>query len=160
MPNGDLIDVPYQMQIREYLIGEPGPWRFDRARPIGGLGQPEPKKSDLPYVGRAGSFGGEDHHGDRIITIPLRTVGTGVSDTARTAQATDDTNELLDAWALSDTDLRLDWWLAPGRSFYVFGRPRYVDVDYSQVRFALVSVLLTFETTDDPTLHPVSYPLP
>lgn len=158
MPNGDLITARFQWQIREYLFGT-GAWLNDRSRSIGGLGNPEPKTTDLPYTAADGSYGGEDFEGPRTITIPLLTNGTGSTPTARQEAANASLTALEAAWALSSTDLRLDSWL-PGRPFYVYGRPRGLDADLSLLTFGRISVLVTFVTTEDSTLHTVSYPLP
>lgn len=158
MPNGDLIDTPFQWQIRDYLIGAPGPWRNDRSRTIGGLGNPEPKTNDLPYSGRDGSHGGQDFEGVRTITIPLFTDGTGANDLARQEDANASLGALEAAWALSAVDIRLYCWL-PGRPFYMEGRPRGIDADLSLLTFGRIAVMATFVSTEDSALYPVSFPL-
>lgn len=158
MPNGDLITAHWQWQIRDYLIGT-GAWLNDRSRSIGGLGNPEPKISDLPYAGRDGSFGGQDSKGVRTITIPLLTNGDGITDEDRQADANANLEGLEAAWALSAIDIRLDCWL-PGRPFYAWGRPRGIDADLSKLTFGRIEVLCTFATTEDSTLYPATYPIP
>lgn len=146
------VTVPFQWELNGYLMGPLTVWSNDRTQRISGLGTPRPKTNDLPFVGRAGSHGGNDVEGDVVITIPLYTAGVGATELLRQEAAMNNVEALTAAWATSVVDVRLDGFL-PAHLFYVMGRPRGVDFDYSNLTFGLVRALCTFETTIDPLIH-------
>ena len=151
------LSAPYTLELRGYTIGHAGDaWKVRRDQSIGGFGHPAPKDSDLPYEGRDGSFGGDDNEDVKVFTFPLRTVGSGLTDLARSEAAMANLLALETAWVAvtNAADVRLDIWL-PGRRCYLNGRPRGLDPDLSGLTFGHITALATFVTTVDHVIHPV-----
>lgn len=148
MPAGDLVVSDYQFEIRTTLFGFGTDTNLDADGGLGirGLGVPDIKTADTPYLHADGSFAGEDYLASRVLSIAFKIVKpTETAAWAALAAAST-------AWAPSTTDIPL-WFQVPGfGKRYVNGRPRGLVENPSLARRGIIPILCTF-FCPDPTIH-------
>jgi hypothetical protein len=143
MANGDLLNGDFEFQLHNTLYGRGngGVYLQSNKNAVDGIGIPTPKTQDVKYWGRDGSYGNPDYNDVRIITI----TGFVRDKTGSVATAVTNYKNLLSAWAPINADTDLAFQLGGALKFYVNGRPRGITTDMTNIRAAVIWVLLRFD---------------
>ena len=124
MPAGDLVVADYQAELRGVLMGVGTVYGIGpRPASIEGLGNPQPKTTDLDLAHADGAYGGHDKRGVRVITVPIVIRQTSA------ALAMTSLETLMTAWDVATADIPLYFRLPGWGKRYVNGRPRGLDAD-------------------------------
>ncbi len=117
-----------------------------------GLGMPQLETGDVSYPRMDGVTHFNDWYGPRIVTLPeVRVMATSAA-TAQgdigAAEVTGRVQEIKQAWRRRQEDTVAYVTINGTGPYAMIGRPRLANVDYSESRSGLVSLMLRFDAVD------------